>query len=252
MILCKFLALFVCFASFTAINAQSFGFGCLGFVGGYGGFSYQEYKAAGLNGYINVFNDIRSDSLVSPMESFGKAQGYRVGLNFFRAKVENFVLTTKGYYQSISEEHEALEKFAAGTNSTTMKLEMRNWGIGVDLGISITKWMSWKVVDGALHFNNITFTNTENLTGAKTTVKKYKTRSTNLGYSIGTGFILEIIDDYFSIEGSAGYTKLNVDNLQMDDGTLLTKNETTEDLMSEFINAGGFNAVIQLNVGFPL
>ena len=252
MILRIFPALFICFSTFTTINAQSFGFGCLGFVGGYGGFSYQEYKAEGLNNYINVFNDIRSDSLVSPMESFSKAQGYRVGLNFFRAKVENFVLTTKGYYQSISEKHEALEKFAAGTSSTTMKLEIRNWGIGVDLGISLTKWMSWKVVDGAVHFNNITFTNTSNPTGGNTKIMKYRNASANLGYSIGTGFILEIIDEYFSIEGSAGYTKIDVDNLQMDDGTLLTENETTEDLMSDFINAGGFSAVIQLNVGFPL
>ena len=244
--------LFFCSVVATTVKAQSFGFGCLGFVGGYGGFSYQEYKPTGLNDYINVFNGIRSDSLVSPMENFGKAQGYRVGLNFFRAKVESFVLTTKGYYQSVSEEHEALEKHASGTRSTTMKLEMRNWGIGVDLGISITNWISWKVVDGALNFNNITLTNTENLTGAETIVKKYKTKSTNLGYSIGTGFILEVIDEYLSIEGVAAYTRLSIDNLQMDDGTLLTQNETTTEPMTNFINAGGFNAVIQLNVGFPL
>jgi hypothetical protein len=244
--------LFFCSIAVSAVNAQSFGFGCLGFVGGYGGFSYQEYKPSGLNDYINVFNGIRGDSLTSPMENFGEAQGYRVGLNFFRAKMDNFVLTTKGYYQSVSEKHEALERFRTGTRSTSLKLEMMNWGIGIDLGISITKAISWKVVDGALNFNNITFTSTENMPGAQTIVKKYKTKSTNLGYSIGTGFILEVIDEYLSIEGVAAYTKLSIDNLQMDDGTLLTKNETTTDPMTNFINAGGFNAVVQLNVGFPL
>jgi hypothetical protein len=250
-ILLKFIAFFICFASFAAINAQSFGFGCLGFVGGYGGYSYQEYKPTGLNDYVGVFNDIKGDSLVSPMENFGKAQGYRVGLNFFRAKVKSFVLTTKGYYQSISEKHEALKVFGTGTRSTTMKLEMMNWGIGVDLGISLTKWMSWKIVDGALNFNNITFTRTENMTG-ETRIRKYKSKSTNLGYSIGTGFIVEIIDEYFSIEGLAGYTELTIDNLQMEDGTLLTRNETTDYPMTNFINSGGFNAVIQFNLGFPL
>jgi len=244
---------FILFISAVALNAQSsFGFGCLGFVGGYGGFSYQEYKPNGLNNYISTFNDKRSDSLVSPMEDFGKAQGYRVGLNFFRAKIENFVLTTKGYYQSISEKHESLERLFAGTQSTTMKLEMRNWGVGVDLGISLTRFISWKVLDGAVHFNNIIFTKTENLTGAQTNIEKYKTESTAFGYSIGTGFILEIIDEYFSIEGLAGYTKLSVDNLKTDEGVWLTENENSNIPMTNFIHSGGFNAVIQFNVGFPL
>ncbi len=236
----------------STVNAQSFGFGCLGFVGGYGGYSYQEYKPDGLNNYIDVFNQVRSDSLISPMEKFGKASGYRVGLNFFRAKMDNFVLTTKGYYQLISENHEALEKYGMGTRSTSLKLEIMNWGVGIDLGISITKAISWKVVDGALNFNNITLTRTENKTGAQTIIKKYKTKSTNLGYSIGTGFILDVIDEYVSIEGVAAYTQLSVDNLQMDDGTLLTQNETTAQPMTNFISVGGFNAVVQLNVGFPL
>lgn len=239
---------FLWFVFLIQLNAQSFGFGCLGFVNGYGGFSYQKYKPEGLNNYILVFNNLHSDSLVSPMENFGKAQGYRVGLNFFRAKIENFVLTTKGYYQSLSEKHESLVRLLAGTQSTTMKLEMRNWGVGIDLGISVTKALSWKVVDGALHFNTVILTNTENSTGAETTVEKYRTESTNLGYSIGTGLILEIIDEYVSIEGVAGYTSISIDNLQMNEIPFLTDNVTT----SKFIDSGGFNAVVQLNVGFPL
>jgi hypothetical protein len=244
--------LFIFITASAVVNAQSFGFGCLGFVGGYGGYSYQEYKPDGLNNYVDVFNQVGSDSLISPMEKFGKATGYRVGLNFFRAKMDNFVLTTKGYYQLISENHEALEKYGMGTRSTSLKLEMMNWGVGIDLGISITKAISWKVVDGAVNFNNITLTRTENKTGAQTTIEKYKTKSTNLGYSIGTGFILDVIDEYLSIEGVAAYTKLSVDNLKMDDGTVLTENQTSTTPMTNFINAGGFNAVVQLNVGFPL
>jgi hypothetical protein len=233
-------------------QSQAFGFGCLGFVSGYGGYSYQVYKPDGLNGYIAVLNDIREDSLVSPMNSFGKASGYRVGINLFRAKVTNFILTAKGYYQSITEKHESLEKLYTGTRSTTFKLDLKNWGIGVDVGISVTNSLSWKVIDGALNFNNVTFTNTENSSGAHTTVKKYKTASTSLGYSVGTGFILEVIDEYFSIEGVAAYTELSTGQLQLDDGTVLTVNENSNIAMDNFISSGGFNAVIQFNVGFPL
>lgn len=239
----------ICFCQLsTAVTyAQSFGFGCLGFVGGYGGFSYQQYKPEGFNDFIKYFNESR-DSLISPMENFGKAQGFRVGLNFFRGKVENFVLTAKGYYQSLTEKHEALEKLPAGTRSTTFKLELRNWAVGVDLGISVTKAISWKVVDGALHFNTIILTNTENSTGSQTMVNKFRTETTQLGFSIGTGFIFEIIDEYFSIEGVAGYTSLSVENLQKDNINLLTEDITT----NNFIDTGGFNAVVQLNVGLPL
>lgn len=237
----------LCQLSAIVINAQSFGFGCLGFVGGYGGFSYQQYKPEGFNDFIKNFNET-SDSLISPMENFGKAQGFRVGLNFFRGKVENFVLTAKGYYQSLTEKHEALENLPAGTRSTTLKLELRNWAVGVDLGISVTKTISWKVVDGALHFNTIILTNTENTTGAQTTVNKFRTESTQLGYSIGTGFIFEIIDEYLSIEGVAGYTSLSIENLQKDNNNFLTEDVST----NNFIDGGGFNAVVQLNIGFPL
>ena len=254
-----FRALFIvciCLFSEEVLNAQSFGFGCLGFVGGYGGYSYQSYDPKGLNDFISVFNEARSDSLVSPMENFGEAQGYRVGLNLFRAKIENFILTPKVYYQSVTEKHESLEKFETSTRSTTMKLELRNWAIGIDLGISVTRDLSWKVVDGALHFNTIILTNTENSTGAQTIVKKYRTESTTVGYTVGTGFILEIIDEYFSIEGAAGYTFLSIENLFDDDGIpFLNRTQTNQQASvtnNEFIDAGGFNAVIQLNVGFPL
>jgi hypothetical protein len=67
------------------LQAQSFGFGCLGLVGGYAGYSHQNYIPSGLNDYILVYNEIRTDSLVSPVSSFGKARGFRVGLKPFQS-----------------------------------------------------------------------------------------------------------------------------------------------------------------------
>jgi hypothetical protein len=233
------------------IFPQSFGFGCLGFVGGYGGYSIQNFNPTGLNDYINIYNDIRSDSLTSPMESFGKAKGYRIGINFFRAKFTGVILTAKGFYQSLKEKHESLERFQTGIKSTTFDLALRNWGVGVDLGIPVTRSLSWKIVDGAVHFNTVSLTSTENFPGADTDVKKYNSEST-LGYSVGTGFIYSIIEGYISIEGTAGYTVLSIDKMKLDELTYLTKNENTTDVMDNFIESGGFSALIQLNIGFPL
>jgi hypothetical protein len=73
-----------------------------------------------------------------------------------------------------------------------------------------------------------------------------------LGYTVGTGFILAIIGHYVSLEGFVGYTYLKIDRVKQDDGTYLTVNESSSADMKNFIDAGGFNTVVQLNIGFPL
>lgn len=234
----------------VSVKAQAFGFGCLGFVGGYAGYSYQRYTPTGLNNYINVFNELRNDSISSPMGQFGKARGYRVGLNFFRANLEGFILTTKGFYQHLTEKNEARVNSSEGEITTSLKMDIKSWGVGLDLGTSITGALSWKVIDAALLFNSATLTSTENAPGS-TEVKKYQTDASVIGYSVGTGFILEIVDEYISLEGLAGYTVFKIDNVFYND-IALPVDETTEVTMQNFIESGGFNAVIQFNIGFPL
>ena len=167
-------------------SAQTFGFGCLGFVGGYAGYSYQKFQPGTLNGYIDDFNLIYKDSLSSPMDKFGQSDGYRLGLNFFRAKFKGFIITAKGFYQNLSEQHKATEHLVGGDGNTTLQLEIINWALGIDLGTQITGGLSWKVVDAALLFNNAKFTSTSNLPNAVTIVDQYKSESTSLGYTIGT------------------------------------------------------------------
>ena len=106
------------------LSAQTFGFGCLGFVGGYGGYSYQKYQPGALNDYIDNINYTYEDSLSSRLDKFGKADGYRLGLNFFRAKYKGFIITAKGFYQNLSEEHNATEYLSGGNGSTTLELNM--------------------------------------------------------------------------------------------------------------------------------
>lgn len=236
----------------SSLICQSFGFGCLGFVGGYGGYSYQKYDAAGLNNYVKGFNDDNKNSLASPMGNFGTETGYRVGINFFRANVKGFILTTKGFYQSLTEKNSATINSANGSSNAIFELDLKNYGIGLDLGTSITGALSWKVVDAALLYNMATFTDTRNSPGATTVVLNYNNEKYVLGYTVGTGFILEIIDQYISLEGVAGYTAFSIDRMKSDNGQQMPSSENSQQPMSNFIASGGFNAVVQLNIGFPL
>jgi len=248
--LCKCsIAGFILFS--TTIYAQTFGFGCLGFVGGFAGYSYQKYHADGLNYYIADFNNTYDDSLKAPMSNFGAAAGYRVGINFFRATFPGFILTSKGFYQSLVERKDAEIISTFGSSNSNYKVRLNTWGLGFDVGASITGAVSWKIIDAALLFNKATFTNTRNMPGSFTDIKEYKSDS-KVGYSVGTGFILELVDEYISIEGLAAYTVFSVEELQLGDGTKLTTIESSSTTMNNFIDSGGFNAVIQLNVGFPL
>ncbi len=232
--------------------SQSFGFGCLGFVGGYGGYSYQAYDPKELNSYVDAFNNNNKDSLSSLMGKFGQARGYRIGINFFRANLKGFILTTKGFYQYLTEKNSTTINSTLGNSTAIYELDLKNWGVGIDLGTSITGALSWKVIDAAILFNSITFTDTRNSPGPSSFVKKYNNEKSVLGYTFGTGFILAIIDQYISIEGTAGYTIFSIDMMKGDSGNEMPASEDSLQPMRNFIASGGFNAVIQLNIGFPL
>jgi hypothetical protein len=233
-------------------SAQSFGFGCLGFVGGYGGFTYQEYKASGLNEYIRFFNELENTQ--KPVDEFSYATGYRVGLNLFRATFQSgIILTAKGSFQSLDKSNKGAVGVSQEDENYTLDLDLKNWAIGFDIGWEFTKILSWKILDGSLNINNITLTETTDQPG-NSIIKKYKSESGAIGYSVGTGIIVAIIKDYLSIEGTAGYTYLSVENIY-DDGGLPFLNPTPasqQNVENNFIESGGFTALIQLNVGFPL
>ena len=239
----KILLVLISLSSLT--EAQTFGFGCLGFVGGYGGFTYQQYNAAGLNEYILFENQL--ENTVYPMDEFTSATGYRVGLNFFRATFESgIIVTAKGFYQYLSKKNKGTVGVGVNDDNYSMDLTFKNWSLGFDIGWEFTKIVSWKILDGSLNFNNVTLTQTIDLPG-ETIVNKYKSDSGVLGYSVGTGIIVAIIKDYISIEGLAGYKYLVIDNVNDENGVPLQNPRSLN-----FMDSGGFTAVIQLNVGFPL
>ena len=208
----KYFKIFFIIISISAFaEAQTFGFGCLGFVGGYGGFVYQSYDADGLNQFIWKFN-IDTYETIGVLKSFDNSTGFRVGINFFRATFKNnIILTAKGYYQSLNKTNTAkIEN--ENTYYYALDLDSRNWSLGFDVGWEFTKVVSWKILDGSLNFNNVTLTQTTDLPG-ETIVNKYESDTGVFGYSIGTGIIVAIIKDYISVEGLAGYTYLVIDDV---------------------------------------
>ena len=236
----------------TNINSQTFGFGCLGFFGGYGGVVYQSYKADGLNQFVKYFNEMNSSTPDDPLQEFYGAVGYRIGVNFFRATWESgFILTAKGFYQSLSRTREASESLVDGNTNYTFELDLKNWAVGIDFGYAITNYLSWKIVDGSINFNNVSLTNTKNSTEG-TEVSKYVSESGVIGYSVGTGLIFFIIKDYISLEGFAGYTGLTIEKLNYEEGNSSLLSALNEAENINFIESGGFTGVIQLNIGFPL
>lgn len=252
----KYFKIFLIISSIAFVTkAQTFGFGCLGFVGGYGGFTYQKYDAAGLNDYIRFSNQF--ENTVDPVDEFSSATGYRVGLNLFRATFENgIIVTAKGFYQYLNKKNKGTVGVGVSDNNYSMDLTFKNWSLGFDVGWEFTKVVSWKILDGSLNFNNVTLTQTTDLPG-ETIVNKYKSDSGVIGYSIGTGVIVAIIKDYISIEGLAGYTFLEIDDLTNEQGIQFFGDVVLPAIYpnitsSKLIESGGFTAVIQLNVGFPL
>lgn len=234
------------------ILSQSFGFGCLGFVGGFGGFSYQQFNAGGLNSYVNTFNSRYSEYIEKNMGEFGKATGYRIGVNVFRANFSGLFITAKGFYQQLHEERDAIVYQTAFGINYKYNLKIISWGIGADLGIPVTDFLSWKIIDGSLLINSARFTETSNSTEQGTEIMKFDNDKTEVGYTIGTGFIIDIIEGYLSLEGIAAYSQFAFDKMKNENGSQLSYIPEKNIISEKFLNSGGFNIVIQLNLGFPI
>ncbi len=235
-----------------SILPQAFGFGCLGFVGGFAGYSYQEYQPGYFNDQIRAFNLAKVNNATQLIPEFGKAQGYRLGINFFRAKFSGVFVTMKGYYEMLSEHHSFTHQELNGVLNSELELNLKSWSVGLDFGIPISKMISWKIVEGNLHFHSAKLNYKPDLANNVLDLK-YENGSPEIGYSIATGFVISIIENFASLEGTAGYRFFKIKQLSGNNGEsfyLVQDNE--QGTNNDFIKAGGFNAIIQLNVGFPL
>ena len=237
--------LFVMFV-YSPLHSQTCGFGCLGLSGIYGGYSYQFYKPDGINRYLNL--RMLEIDLPDNKVNFKRGEGFRIGANLFRAQFDNYFLTAKGYYQFIKEQHESSEENPDGNPLFQSTLEMNHWGLGIDLGFPVFKFLSWKVVEGGVTFYTTDLNNVFDTPNIPLSEEKYSNIDINVGFYIGTGLIINVIPDYVSIEGSAFYNKVKVEDLINDDGNFLFG----ENSKYRIIEKGNLSATVQLNIGVPL
>lgn len=245
--------------SFSQVSSQTCGFGCLGLSGIYGGYSLQQYQADGLNKYMDgiihtsLFSSVSSESKFN----FNEAHGFKVGINLVRAEYTNFFFAFKGYYQFLSEEQNIkiplLYSSIAGVYEFyDSKLEMNNWGIGLDFGIPLFSFIDWKVVDGELKFFSpklsVSIYNNNPTGNSVRSENTYTPNKVKMGFSIGSGLIFNIVEDYISFEATGMYSFLEIDHLTSDiDGTSIP----IKDSNTKFISKGGLQAFLQLNIGIP-
>ncbi len=228
------------------VNAQSCGFGCLGLSGAFAGYTMQEFKADGLNKQFSLWAT-ENGYTGKPIE-FKRMEGIRIGANIFRADFDNYFLTAKGFYQFLKEEKELPVEQNNNGNRLNSELEMNYWGVGLDFGIPVFSFLNWKIVEGGVTFYNTDLKNSVTDSENNKIEYKYSNSDVNVGYYVSTGLIIHLVKNYVSLEGSAVYNFVTVDNLQDDDGIDFVSSQVNKNLIAE----GGLSATVQLNIGVPL
>lgn len=230
------------------LDAQTFGFGCLGLSGFYAGYSQQKYETNGINDFVkqNILIIDPSQKLITDKIEFKQGTGYRIGANFFRARFEGFFLSAKGYYQFLKEEYQVSTQLQSGTDVEKYQLTMNHWGVGIDLGVPIFKFLDWKIVEGNVMFYNSDFYHQTIIDNVPKNEEKFNPSKDKLKYFLGSGLIFHLVPDYISVEGTAGYNFFEIDDFS------LPGSSGNSTLIKNAISKGGFSATVQLNVGFPL
>lgn len=229
------------------ISAQSCGFGCLGLSGIYGGYTVQNYDAKNLTDFVK---SQLSDDIESP--DYGQGTGFKVGANIFRAKFDGFFISAKGFYQFLEENYQ-VEVNTQFVDNEKYEFSSNYFGFGLDFGFDIVNLISLKLVEGGLTFHDAEFRVTTTLKDDAVSINETSLKYTNdklkIGYYVGTGLIIHLIQDYVSIEGTAFYSIYDINNLSRETisgsvAGLLPQGQKT-------ISSGGFGATVQLNIGFP-
>jgi len=215
------------------LTAQTCGFGCLGLSGAFAGYSYQSVNMDNLN-----------NALVFENNKFGSLTGYRFGVNLFRAQFDDFFVSIKGYYQILEQEETATGNLEnIGNYDVSYKVQINNYGVGLDFGIPFSEMIDFKIVEAGLTFNDATYINKVNSQNFNDELK-FTNSGTDMGYYLGTGFIFNIIKSYVSVEVSLYYSHIKISKMITDNGvSLLDK--------SDFVNSGDIGYTLQLNIGLP-
>jgi hypothetical protein len=233
----------------STIEAQTCGFGCFGLGGFYAGYGFENLKADGLNDYIKSVNIRKTNSNDSP--EFNTSKGFRLGANIFRTRYKEFFFTIKGYYQFLKEEKDVYQDIDKSERNLKYAVKLNYWGVGFDIGHSLFSFIDLKILDAALTFHTSDLSIQSGDGGTSIPQDQYNDTKTGIGYSIGTGLIFNLVEDYISLEATAGFNNFSIGQMESQDGKILT-NPNTNQAVDKFISSGGFFGILQLNLGIPL
>lgn len=244
----KYFTILLVSASFlsTQLNAQSFGFGCLGLGGINGGYSITKYNAEGLNDYL-----VRQGYFDSPGvedKFFKEGKGFRIGANIFNVHISKSVLTLKALYQFSREDVTLNREFNRLKSISNFELKMDYWAVGIDFRVPITSFIDWKVFDGGITFFKTRLKDEIVYQNQSKEEIIYELPKVNLGYYAGAGFVIVIVPGYFSIEATGIYNQISIENLQNKSSNAFIPENSDKN----FVESGGFTGVVQINLGLPL
>ncbi len=220
------------------LKAQQFGFGCLGLSGVFGGYSYQFYKADGLNDYINSIATSTGHNV-----NFNKGEGFIIGANIFRAQFHSVFIGLKGFYQFL-EETKTIIPLDDNTPSS-YQFNLNYWGAGIDFGFPLGSFISFKLIDAGVTYSDISLKISQKFNGENIPVMKYTSVKPKIGYYVGSGLLFNLISNYVSLELTARYHFTNYDNLQNENNQYLLQQNSNVKLVS----LSGIQASAQLNIG---
>ncbi len=218
------------------ISAQTCGFGCLGLSGAFAGYTYQSVN-------LDDFNE----SAMLGENKFGSFKGFRFGVNLFRAQFDDFFVSLKGFYQVLEQENTGSASLEfMGSYNYEYSVTLNHFSAGLDFGIPFSELIDFKIIEAGLTFYDASYTHKISGTGnfQLSSEMKFTNSGTDMGYYIGTGFILNLVKNYANIEGSFFYSHVKVSKMLEDNGANLWDK-------SDFINAGDIGFTLQLNIGIP-
>ena len=233
-------------------QSNKFGFGCLGLVGGFAGYEVKNYETPGLNGYISAFNNLRRDSLLSPMGDFGMLKGYRLGMNLVRNRISGLEYTVKVFYENLTELKEAQIKGKYSIYKNSLELKQTVFGAGIELGTPLSKLITWKILElEATYGNAVLFKKTEDINDPVSRVK-YSSDKYRFGFNFASGFIFYLIGQNISLEGKMGYSEYSIGVMTDENGNKLTVEENSTEVMEAPITKGGLFYGVQFNLAIPI
>lgn len=206
----------------------------------FGGYGFQQYSAAGLDGYIT--QNLESEGI--SYDDFGFSHGWRAGANIVGIRQNNLLAVFKIYYQSMKEKQQQDGTYQGNPATQKLEVELNSWGLGFGLSYILSNHFDYRILDALMTFNNADFTNSISST-TQSQKFEYESASTNLGFTFDTGFVFYPLPPYIAIEVIGGYSFLTIETVEEKDS--FAELTTTDD----FIDGGGFFAAAVLTIGIP-